>query len=83
VVKVGKVRTEMVKRVAIELLDKYPKSFTTDFEHNNKFLAEVGLDTSKKMRNKIAGYVTRMIEADLAYEAAAEGEVEPETTQGF
>jgi small subunit ribosomal protein S17e len=83
VVKVGKVRTEMVKRVAIELIDKYPKSFTTDFEHNNKFLAEIGLDTSKKMRNKIAGYVTRMIEADLAYEAAAEGEIESETTQGI
>ncbi len=32
----GKVRTEMVKRVAIELINKYPKSFNIDFDHNKK-----------------------------------------------
>lgn len=54
----GKVRTEMVKRIAIELVDRYERSLTTDFEQNKQFLKEIELDVSKKLRNKIAGYVT-------------------------
>ena len=73
----GKVRTEMVKRVALDLIDKYPKSLTTDFDQNKKFLNEVGLDISKKMRNKIAGYIACLIKADLNVQLV-DGEVEPE-----
>lgn len=54
----GKVRIEMVKRIAIELVDRYERSLTTDFEQNKQFLKEIELDVSKKLRNKIAGYVT-------------------------
>jgi small subunit ribosomal protein S17e len=74
-VDLGKVRTEMVKRISIELIDKYPYSFQPEFEPNKQFLNEVGLDVSKKLRNKIAGYITTMVKADLmaeAQEAAAE-----------
>jgi small subunit ribosomal protein S17e len=48
----------MVKRIAIELVDRYERSLTTDFEQNKQFLKEIELDVSKKLRNKIAGYVT-------------------------
>jgi small subunit ribosomal protein S17e len=58
VLRLGKVRTEMVKRIAIELVDRYERSLTTDFEQNKQFLKEIELDVSKKLRNKIAGYVT-------------------------
>ena len=60
----GKVRTEMVKRISIDLIDKYPKSFTMEFEQNKQFLKEIGLDVSKKLRNKIAGYVTRLVQIE-------------------
>jgi small subunit ribosomal protein S17e len=73
----GKVRTEMVKRLAIALIDKYPKSFSTDFDQNKKFLREVGLDVSKKMRNKVAGYSARLIRAEMNVQLV-DGEVEPE-----
>jgi len=73
----GKVRTEMVKRLAIELIDKYPKSINTEFEHNKKFLAELNIGVSKKMRNKIAGYATRVVKSDLMA-VEVEGEVEPD-----
>lgn len=56
----GKVRTEMVKRISIELVERYPKSFSTEFEQNKQFLKEVNLDVSKKLRNKIAGYISRI-----------------------
>lgn len=71
----GKVRTEMIKRISIELIDRYPYSFGTDFEPNKQFLKQVGLDVSKKLRNKVAGYVTTIVKSDLmaeAQEAAAE-----------
>jgi small subunit ribosomal protein S17e len=56
----GKVRTEMVKRISIELVERYSKSFSTEFEQNKQFLKEIGLDVSKKLRNKIAGYISRI-----------------------
>lgn len=73
----GKVRTEMVKRTTLELINKYSKSFNTDFDHNKKFMAELNIGVSKKMRNKVAGYATRVVKSDLMA-IEVEGEVEPE-----
>jgi len=64
-----KVRTEMVKRISLELLDMYPYSFQPEFEPNKQFLKEIGLDVSKKLRNRIAGYVTTVVKSDLLAEA--------------
>ena len=65
----GKVRTEMIKRISNTLVDRYERSLTTEFEPNKQFLNEIGLDVSKKLRNKIAGYITRpmKIEANQEY----------------
>ena len=60
----GKVRTEMVKRISNELVDRYERSLTTEFEQNKQFLKEIGLDVSKKLRNKIAGYITRLMKIE-------------------
>ena len=58
----GKVRPERVKRIARELVSKHPDKFTTDFE-NNKKLVETLIETSTKLRNRIAGYITSLIVA--------------------
>ncbi|MCK4583643.1 30S ribosomal protein S17e, partial [Candidatus Bathyarchaeota archaeon] len=42
----GKVRTEMIKRISLELIEKYPYSFQPEFDHNKLFLKEIGLDVS-------------------------------------
>jgi small subunit ribosomal protein S17e len=60
----GKVRTEMVKRISLDLVDRYERSLTTEFEQNKQFLNEIGLDVSKKLRNKIAGYITRLMKIE-------------------
>ena len=73
----GKVRTEMVKRTTLELIKKYSRSFNTEFDHNKKFLTELNIGVSKKMRNKVAGYATRVVKSDLMA-IEVEGEVEPE-----
>ena len=66
----GKVRTEQVKRIARELLDKYPSKFTVDFENNKKLVNEYTNVSSKKLRNKISGYTTRLASIKYASEAS-------------
>ena len=56
----GKVRSVIIKRTARELLEKYEKHFTLDFEHNKKMVAKLIDSPSKKLRNKIAGYITHL-----------------------
>jgi len=57
----GKVRTEHVKRIARELVERFPDKFTTDFENNKRVLESVAEIPTSKLRNKIAGYITRLM----------------------
>ena len=57
----GKVRTEHIKRIARELVERFPDRFTTDFETNKKALEMVAEIQTHKLRNKIAGYITRLM----------------------
>ncbi len=54
----GKSRRIKTKRLAHEVLDKHPDRFTTDFEENKTLLEEVLINSTKRLRNKIAGYIT-------------------------
>ena len=57
----GKVRTKLVKRVARELLEKYPDLFTQDFQHNKLVVSKLAIVPSKKLRNQVAGYITHLV----------------------
>lgn len=57
----GKVRTERVKKVARELLKRYPDKFTVDFEENKRIVETLTKGSSIKLRNKIAGYISRLV----------------------
>ena len=57
----GKVRIGVVKRTARKLIAMYPDLFTEDFEHNKRVVANLVETPSKKLRNQIAGYVTRLV----------------------
>lgn len=54
----GKSRRVKTKRLADELLKKYPTKFTADFDENKNLLGEVVIISSKTLRNKLAGYLT-------------------------
>ena len=84
----GKVRPERVKKIAKELLKRYPARFTMDFENNKKLLASVSKISSVRLRNRIAGYITRLVAITKAAEKAeaeeaaeAEEEEEEEETK--
>ncbi len=74
----GKVRPERVKRVARELVKRFPSQFSTDFEGNKKVLASVAAIYSSKLRNRIAGYITRLVAISKAAETEEIGEEEGE-----
>ncbi len=53
----GKIKSKLIKRTANNLL-KEKISFSEDFEHNKKILGNSM--PSKKVRNQIAGYISRL-----------------------
>ncbi|MBX5327303.1 MAG: 30S ribosomal protein S17e [Candidatus Bathyarchaeia archaeon] len=57
----GKVRPEQVKKIARELVRRYPDYFSTNFEENKKTISRLARIYSPRMKNRIAGYVTRLI----------------------
>lgn len=57
----GNIRTSFVKRMSKELIETHPGVFTTDFEENKKNVQEYSTVSTKHLRNKIAGYITRLI----------------------
>jgi len=58
---VGKVRTVLVKRLARELVERYEDSFSKEFNHNKELVDELLTNTTKRLRNRIAGYITRLM----------------------
>lgn len=55
----GSIRQTYIKRVAIELVKKFPEQFTDDYEHNKQKVQELTNVKTSRLRNRIAGYVTR------------------------
>jgi len=68
----GNVRTEKVKRIARELVRRYPDRFTADYEENKKVLMGLLNLPSKKLRNMIAGYVTSLVVASMVNKPSEE-----------
>ncbi|MCE5296556.1 MAG: 30S ribosomal protein S17e [Euryarchaeota archaeon] len=55
----GNIRPTYIKRVAIELVQQYPRVFSEDFENNKLMVNKLCTVDSVKMRNRIAGYISR------------------------
>ena len=56
----GRIKTMQIKRKSKEILDKHSAEFKEDFVENKKQLDKVTEIPSKKLRNAIAGYITRL-----------------------
>tara|TARA_Y100000310_G_C20394679_1_gene674507 strand:+ start:328 stop:558 length:231 start_codon:yes stop_codon:yes gene_type:complete len=53
----GRIKTTLVKRTGRQLNSKTPESFSKEFEENKKALGNTL--PSKRMRNMVAGFITR------------------------
>jgi small subunit ribosomal protein S17e len=72
----GKVRPDQVKKAAREILIRYSDRFSTSFEENKKTLGPLAHVYSPRMKNRIAGYITRLmvISKHAEKEETTEGE---------
>lgn len=57
----GRVRTKTVKKSARVIIEKYYSRLTLDFQTNKRICDEVAIIPSKRLRNKIAGFVTHLM----------------------
>jgi small subunit ribosomal protein S17e len=73
----GKVRTDTIKRISRELVRRFPDRFAGEWEADKENVNQLVTTQSKRLRNRIAGYVTRLkvVEAEraAATQVAAEG----------
>eukprot|EP01137_Pigoraptor_chileana_P014291 Opistho-2@68748 len=57
----GRVRTKTVKKAARVIIEKYYTRLTQDFHTNKRISAEIAIIPTKRLRNKIAGFVTHLM----------------------
>ena len=55
----GKVKTDQVKRTGKELMKRFPEKFNTNFDKNKRMVDTLTEGTTTRVRNQIAGYITR------------------------
>lgn len=73
----GSIRPRYIKSAARSLLAQYPDTFTDDFETNKRLVEQLTESNSKKIRNRIAGYIVGLVKighARAAAEVAEPGE---------
>lgn len=58
----GRVRPRHVKRLARELVEEHEDRFEEDFDHNKDELKDMDEISSKKLRNRVAGYMVRVLQ---------------------
>ncbi|KAI1719365.1 ribosomal s17 domain-containing protein [Ditylenchus destructor] len=57
----GRVRTKTVKKASRVIIEKYYTKLTHDFHTNKRICEEIAVIPSKKMRNRIAGFITHLM----------------------
>ena len=57
----GRIRTTFIKSLSTNLVEVYPEKFGVNFDENKKALNELKVFDEKFTRNKVAGYIVRVI----------------------
>ena len=59
---------DRIKRISNELMNEYSERFGTDFSTNKQSLNEISIVRSKGLKNKIAGYITKILQRQAKFE---------------
>jgi len=57
----GRIKTTLIKRLTLKLYNEHRDNFKEDYGHNKKAVEELTDVESKKIRNIVAGYLTRLV----------------------
>lgn len=63
----GRIKTKLIKRLTFEIMKQSRENLSTTFDGNKKVVAELIGDASKKIRNSVAGYLTRLMKTKEEY----------------
>lgn len=55
----GRIKTQQIKSKGNEIFELHGKEYTTDFAQNKKLVERHATVQSKKLRNVLAGFMTR------------------------
>jgi len=54
----GNIKPTYIKRVAKDLVERFPDEFNGDYEHNKAKVSKLTDISTTNFRNKVAGYIT-------------------------
>ena len=57
----GRIKTKLIKRISLKIFEQHKEELKPDFEGNKELIAKFVDIPSKKIRNIIAGYATRLV----------------------
>ena len=59
---------DRIKRISNEVMNEYSERFGTDFATKKQSLNEISIVRSKGLKNKIAGYITKILQRKAKFE---------------
>ena len=57
----GRIKTKMIKRLAFKMFNKHREELKENFNDNKTVVEQFMSTNNKKVRNTVAGYVTRLM----------------------
>ncbi len=66
---------DRIKRISYEVLDEHKSEFGEDFADNKKVLDQISIIRSKSLKNKISGYITRLIKKEIREEKTKQAQI--------
>lgn len=61
----GNIRTKDIKKAAFQIKQDYHEKLGSDFGKNKQAVKELNLIENKRMRNRVVGYLTRIMKRDV------------------
>ena len=65
-----------IKRISMQLLERYGDMFSIDFDKNKEVLNKVAVIRSKGLRNEVAGYITGYMRSGMNSEQEVQEDTE-------
>jgi len=57
----GRIKLQLTKRTTRKLMEEHRGDFKEDFEENKKIVGQFANISNRKLRNTIAGYITKLM----------------------
>jgi len=70
-----------IKKLSLEILSNHKIHFSTNFTDNKKALDKITIIRSKSLKNKLAGFITKIIKKEIRNDKFRINTTEPTSTE--